>query len=164
MKNRHYEFPHLVRFEVPRRWLWRMPSSGMWPCRSYVNRRVGGTYHHHLQVRKIRERGTSVRRWLQTQLVFDRWLSLQSPAHAVSSLADFSTQKMEAIRSSEASVHTRSTRRHIPEDGILPSSCSILYAFFSLPTPYIWKNYTETLTFDEVETGSRELENGKWET
>jgi hypothetical protein len=32
--------------------------------------------------------------------------------------ADFSTLKMEAIRSSETSVHTRSTRRHIPEDGI----------------------------------------------
>jgi hypothetical protein len=31
----------------------------------------------------------------------------------------FSTLKMEAIRSSETSVHTRSTRRHIPEDGIL---------------------------------------------
>jgi hypothetical protein len=26
--------------------------------------------------------------------------------------------KMEAISSSEASVHTRSTRRHIPEDGM----------------------------------------------
>jgi hypothetical protein len=51
--------------------------------------------------------------------VFDWWLSLQPPAHAGSSLADFSTLKMEAIRSSETSVHTRSARRHIPEDGIL---------------------------------------------
>jgi hypothetical protein len=31
----------------------------------------------------------------------------------------FSTLKVEAIRSSETSVHTRCTRRHIPEDGIL---------------------------------------------
>jgi hypothetical protein len=45
--------------------------------------------------------------------------SLQPPAHAGSSHTDFSTLKMEAIRSSETSVHTRSTRRHIPEDGIL---------------------------------------------
>jgi hypothetical protein len=42
-------------------------------------------------------------------------------AHAGSSLTDFSTLKMEAIRSSETSVHTRSTRRHIPEDGIAHS-------------------------------------------
>jgi hypothetical protein len=34
---------------------------------------------------------------------------LQPPAHAGSSLADFSTLKMEAIRSSETSIHTRST-------------------------------------------------------
>jgi hypothetical protein len=27
--------------------------------------------------------------------------------------------KMEVIRSSETSVHTRSTRRHIPKDGIV---------------------------------------------
>jgi hypothetical protein len=54
---------------------------------------------------------TSVSRWLQ------------SPAHPGSSLADFSTLKMEAIRSSESSVQPRSTRRHIPEDGILHSHC-----------------------------------------
>jgi hypothetical protein len=42
-------------------------------------------------------------------------------AHARSSLANFSNLKMEAIHSSETSVHTRSTRRHIPEDGILHS-------------------------------------------
>jgi hypothetical protein len=47
--------------------------------------------------------------------------SLQPPAHAGSSLADFSTLKMEAIRSSKTSVHTRSTQRHISEDGILHS-------------------------------------------
>jgi hypothetical protein len=43
------------------------------------------------------------------------------PAHAGSSLADFFTLKMEAIRFSETLVHTRSTRRHILEDGILHS-------------------------------------------
>jgi hypothetical protein len=45
-----------------------------------------------------------------------------APTHAGSSLADFSTLKMEATRSSETSVQfTRATRRHIPEDGILHS-------------------------------------------
>jgi hypothetical protein len=45
----------------------------------------------------------------------------QPPAQSASSLANFSTLKMEAIRSFETSIHTRSTRRHIPEDGILYS-------------------------------------------
>jgi hypothetical protein len=45
--------------------------------------------------------------------VFDWWLSLQPPAHAGSSAADFSTLRMQTIRSSETSVHTRSTRRHL---------------------------------------------------
>jgi hypothetical protein len=35
-------------------------------CRFCVNRRFGGTYRLHLQGRKIRERGASVSRWLQT--------------------------------------------------------------------------------------------------
>jgi hypothetical protein len=48
---------------------------------------------------------------------------LKPPAHAGSSFADFSTLKMEAIRSSETSVHTRLKWRHIPEDGILHSHC-----------------------------------------
>jgi hypothetical protein len=51
--------------------------------------------------------------------VFNWWLSLQPLAHAGVSLVDFSTLKIEAIRSSETSVHTRSTWRHIPEDSIL---------------------------------------------
>jgi hypothetical protein len=36
-------------------------------CTSCVNRRFGGTYRLRLQDRKIRERGTSVSRWLQTE-------------------------------------------------------------------------------------------------
>jgi hypothetical protein len=75
---------------------WRMPSSGMW-------RRVDLMWTDVSE-----ERIVSI-------------FSLQPPAHAGSSLADFSTLKMETIRSSETSVHTRSTRRHIPEDGILHS-------------------------------------------
>jgi hypothetical protein len=46
---------------------------------------------------------------------------MQPPAHAGSSFADCSTLKLEAIRSSETSVQARSTRRHIPEDGVLHS-------------------------------------------
>jgi hypothetical protein len=44
---------------------------------------------------------------------------VQSPAHAGSSLADFYTLKMEAIRSSETSVKIMSTWLYIPEDSIL---------------------------------------------
>jgi hypothetical protein len=36
------------------------------PCRFCVNRRFGGKYRLHLQGRKIRERGTSESRWLQS--------------------------------------------------------------------------------------------------
>jgi hypothetical protein len=55
--------------------------------------------------------------------------SLQPPAHAGSSLADFSTLKMEAIRSPETSIYTRYTRRHILEDGIL-QLCSQMSTYF----------------------------------
>jgi hypothetical protein len=34
------------------------------PCRYFVNRHFGGTYHLHLQDRKVRVGGTSVSRWL----------------------------------------------------------------------------------------------------
>jgi hypothetical protein len=40
-------------------------------CRSFVNRRFGGTYRLHLQGRKIREQGTSVSRWLQIETPAD---------------------------------------------------------------------------------------------
>jgi hypothetical protein len=46
-----------------------------------------------------------------------------APAHAGSLLAEVSTLKLEAIFSSETSVHTGSTRRHISENGILHSHC-----------------------------------------
>jgi hypothetical protein len=96
-----------VRFEVYT--AVTMKNAVFWdvaPCRSCVTRCFGGTYRLHLQGRKIHERGTNVS-------------SLQPSAHAGSTLADFSTIKVEAIRSSETSVHTRSTRRHFPEYGIL---------------------------------------------
>jgi hypothetical protein len=35
--------------------------------RACINRSFGGTYHLHLQGRKIRKRGTSISRWLQTE-------------------------------------------------------------------------------------------------
>jgi hypothetical protein len=50
---------------------------------------------------------------------------LEPPAHAGSPLADFSTLKMEAIRSSETSVNAISIQRHIPEDDIL--RCIIVF-------------------------------------
>jgi hypothetical protein len=40
-------------------------------------------------------------------------------SHGCPSLADFYTLKMGAISFSETSVHTRTTQRHIPENGIL---------------------------------------------
>jgi hypothetical protein len=43
----------------------------------------------------------------------------QFTADACSPFADFSTLKMEAIRSSETSVKAGSSRRHIPEGDIL---------------------------------------------
>jgi hypothetical protein len=73
-------------------------------CRSCVTQHFGGTYRLQLQGRKILEAAC-----------------LQPTAHAGFSLTDFSTLKMEAIRSSEMSAHTRTTRRHIPEDAILHS-------------------------------------------
>jgi hypothetical protein len=89
------------------------------PCRSCE--RIASN----IQGRKIRERGTSVRDGKQTGPPVEntQLVAVCYPPHTASSLADFSTLKMEAIRSSETSVHTRSTRRHIPEDGILHSHC-----------------------------------------
>jgi hypothetical protein len=74
---------------------------------------------------------------------FQLALSLQPPAHTGSSLADFSILKMEAIRYSETSVHT-STRRHIPENGILHSQCrENLKSYIDTLVPLLYW-YTET--------------------
>jgi hypothetical protein len=74
---------------------------------------------------------------------------MQPPAHAAFSLVDFATLKMEAIRSFETSVHTRSTRHYIPEDGILHSHrCETLKSYidkvaFQLPGNYeLYFTYT----------------------
>jgi hypothetical protein len=81
-----------------------------------------------------------------------RWL--QPPIYAGSSLTDFSTLKMEAIHSSETSVHTRSTRRHNPDDGILHShrrenlkSYMLLSGLYSLVAD---KTPTETQELNSV--------------
>jgi hypothetical protein len=94
---------------------WRMPSSGMW-------RRVDLVWIY------VSEEGIAsifrvehLRARNQCEQVAASWACLRPSAHTGSSLADFYTLKMEAIRSSETSVHTRSTRRHIPEGGILYS-------------------------------------------
>jgi hypothetical protein len=82
-----------------------------------------------------------VSRWLQppahspslpvlTQLGVFRLVTLQPPVQTGSSRSDSSTLKMEVIRSSETSVHTRSTLRHIPENGILQHS---VYSLMSYP-------------------------------
>jgi hypothetical protein len=52
-------------------------------------------------------------------------------AQAGSPLADFSTLKMEAIRSSETSVHTKSTRRYILEDDTIQFNFSLYQSTLS---------------------------------
>jgi hypothetical protein len=54
-----------------------------------------------------------------TQIMKNLFCRLQLPTYAGSSLADFSALKIEAMGYSITTVNTRSTRRHIPEDGIL---------------------------------------------
>jgi hypothetical protein len=82
-------------------------------CRYCVNRRFGGTCPRHRQGIRQEETERSV-----------------APAHFGSSLVDFlfySILKKEAIRSTETSVNTISTRRHFPENGFLQDyPCLIL--------------------------------------
>jgi hypothetical protein len=62
---------------------------------------------------------------------------LQPPAQVGSSLADFSTLRMEAMHTSETSAHIKSTRRHIPKDGILHSHLRGDLKFYNLIFLYI---------------------------
>jgi hypothetical protein len=121
---------YLVSFLVRHLSSWRMPSSRMWRCVVLVwtdvsEERIASIF----RVEKSASEGPA---WscgcrLSQQSKTPSYMrtgspcSLQSPAHAGSSLANFSTLNMEAIRSSETSVHTRSTQHHIPEEGILYS-------------------------------------------
>jgi hypothetical protein len=59
----------------------------------------------------------------QSGVAIERVLTQQPSADAGSLLIDFSTLKMEAIRSSETLVNPGSTQRHIPKDDILQSHC-----------------------------------------
>jgi hypothetical protein len=115
------------------------------PCRSCANRRFGGTIFILMLLFAVRCLATTAVQYPLSSLfithvahfpslpvliqlgVFDWWLSLQPSAHAGSLIANFSTLKMETKHSSETSVHTRSTRRHIPEDDILHISCALLH-------------------------------------
>jgi hypothetical protein len=100
---------------------WRMPSSGMWRRLDLVwtdvpEKRIASIF-------MVEKSASEEPTWaggcrLSHQ---SKTCRLQLPAHAGSSLANFSTLKIEVILSSETSVHTRSKRRHIPEDGILHS-------------------------------------------
>jgi hypothetical protein len=81
-------------------------------CRYCVNRCFGGTYRLHLQGRRKNPRAKNQREQVAT--VCSHLLTL------VPRLRVFSTTlNTEAIRSSETSVYTISTWRHIPEDGSL---------------------------------------------
>jgi hypothetical protein len=60
------------------------------PCIFCVNRRFGGTYRLHLQGRKIRERGTSVSRWMQT----DRQLFMATTGRILSPVREWPPKKV----------------------------------------------------------------------
>jgi hypothetical protein len=57
-------------------------------------------------------------------------VGLQPSAQAGFPHAGFSTLKMKGILSSETPVHTKSTWRHIPEDGILQYDINLYTGFY----------------------------------
>jgi hypothetical protein len=83
------------------------------PCSSCVNRRFGGKYRPHLHGASSQKTAFFKVTAVKTYIVF--FYGEATHRHIRFTL------KMEAIRSSETSVLTISTRRHIPEDVILHS-------------------------------------------
>jgi hypothetical protein len=68
---------------------------------------------------------------------------------AGSSFANFPTLKMKAIGSSETSVHTRSTQRHIQENGILHNHrCENLKSYKFIGPLYNCYNISQITIFD----------------
>jgi hypothetical protein len=85
--------------------------SDVTPCGSCKNRRVGGTYRLHHQDAKNERAKNSVSSNHQPKHSAKKYYVLSSPILV--------TLMMEAIRNSETSVLSRTTRHNITEDGIL---------------------------------------------
>jgi hypothetical protein len=66
---------------------------------------------------------------------------LHPPAHAGSSVADFSNLNMETIRSSETSDHSGSTQCHISEDGILHNPSVVPARFWYISAWFTKQSY-----------------------
>jgi hypothetical protein len=89
---------------------------------------------HKIMEKKLEYNETVHHLFIDFKKDYDSVRSLLPPAHTGSSLMDFSILKMEAIRSSKTSVHTRSTRYHIPEHSILKLLFNLILYPYGLKT------------------------------
>jgi hypothetical protein len=97
---------------------------GVAPCRSCVNRRFGVTYRLHLQGRKIRERGTSMSRWLQTQ--FTERTTYVSFSQIRWKLERFKQESVNLIQASIICVSSNFMEQGAPWEGNSPPLIPIL--------------------------------------